>query len=417
MRFLRSVATLASTTFASHLVVVVATPLLTRIYSPDDFGLFALFTALMSVVLVVSSLRYEFAIPLPKSTDSAELLFRAALIMNALIAFISLPFIVLFNSHISGLLGAPKLGDYLLFLPIAVLCAGAYKVLNYWAIRRGDFRAIGRSKILQGVSMAGAQLSAGLSGLGVAGLIIGQAVGQAAGALLLANLGGFRRHSRSHAASFKRVAVLLRKHRRFPTYDMPAAAVDAVSAQLPNMLLLTLFNPGVAGFYMLGERVISTPMSMLGQAVGQVLFSETRAAIDDGSLERLTRRVALNLGAIIVLPTLIVFAVAEDVFGWIFGVAWRDAGVYAGWLVLGQAVQFVYSPISLVLTATSGQHMNFVIQVFMLIGRSGALLYGYHAGSALYAIIGLSVISAIVYAMAIGLVLRHVRGVRSSNGP
>ncbi len=408
-RFLTSVVTLLSATVASQLILVLATPLLTRLYDPDDFGVFAVFLAVMSVVLVGSSLRYEFAIPLPRNKKSARILLTLALLINILIAVLSLLAVAIFREDIAMFTKTPALADYLWLLPIIIFFAGSYKALNYWALRNYDYKSIGRTKILQSLSNIGIQLAAGLAGLGALGLILGQLVGQSAGAARLAKGAGLRYCFSWAAFSPHRSLVLLRKHQRFPKYDVPAATVDVMSTQLPNILLAVLFNPAIAGLYLLAERVLSMPMALIGQAVGQVLLGSTREAIQQGTLIKLAMKMILGLSAIIVLPTLVVFIAAEDLFAMIFGEVWREAGLYASWMMLGLAVQFLYSPLSMILMATNGQQLNLYINLFMLISKASAVVYGYYMGSHMVAIIGFSLAGVLGYGGAILVTMAHAR--------
>ncbi|WP_375737991.1 lipopolysaccharide biosynthesis protein [Pseudomonas boanensis] len=414
-RFLTGVLTLASATAAGQLILVLATPLLTRLYTPEEFGLLAVFMAVMAVVLVVSSLRYEFAIPLPRNAGSARQLLYLALAINLAMAVLSLLAVVLFRDDIARLVKAPQLSTYLWLLPLGILFAGTYKALSYWAIRNKDYPVIARTKIVQSLANVATQVLAGLAGLGAFGLMLGQVVGQTAGAARLATGARLRGVFSLERLNSLRSRAMLRRHRHFPKYDAPAATVDVLSVQLPNLMLAGLFSPMVAGLYMLAERVLSAPMGLLGQAVGQVLFGSSRDAIQQGTLDRLAIRIIASLSAMILLPAIVVFFWAGDLFAWIFGDVWREAGLYASWMILGLSVQFLYSPISMVLMATNGQKINLFIHLFMLLAKAGAVIFGYYLGSPLAAVIGFSVVGVVGYAGAILIILAHARKYRVSS--
>ncbi|MFC4863903.1 lipopolysaccharide biosynthesis protein [Pseudomonas sp. MAHUQ-62] len=407
-RFFRAVISIASATAVGQLILLLATPLLTRIYTPDDFGVLAVFSAVLSVILVISSLRLELAIPLPKRDRFAKALLLISLKINIVIATICLLLVALFREEFAIGVGAPSLAEYLWILPLAIVCAGSYKAFNYWAVRKSEYGVIAKTKIYQSLSSVLTQTVAGFAGLGALGLVVGNVVGQAAGAYRLSSGSGvislFRRgQSQRHSSA------LLSRYINFPKYDAPAAFIDAASSQLPNLLLAVLFNPAVAGFYMLAERVLSMPMALLGQAVGQVLFGSSRAAIDGGYAHKLAIKIVAILSVLVVLPMLCVFFFAGDLFEWFFGDAWREAGIYASWMVVGLSAQFVYSPVSMLLLATGAQRLNLLIHVFMLISKSIALAYGYSAGSAMMAIIGISLAGVVGYSIAVIMLLFHVR--------
>ena len=407
-RFFRAVFSLASATAAGQLILLLAMPLLTRLYTPDEFGVLAVFTAVMSVILVISSMRYEFAIPLPRSQQSAQTLLFLALVINAGVAVVSLVLIAFLNEEIARLSGIPELAGYLWLLPVVIFCAGSYKAFNYWAVRKQQYTSIARTKVLQSFANVITQITTGFFGFGALGLILGQLAGQAAGAFRLAR--GTDWSAMLHRRVDKpRVLALLRKHKRFPIYDVPAAFVNAMSTQLPNLFLAALFNPVVAGSYMLAERVLSMPMALLGQAVGQVLFGSSRAAGDSGTMYRMALRAIFGLTLVVIVPALVVFFFAGDLFVFIFGANWYEAGQYAAWMIVGLSAQFVYSPVSLLLLATDGQKVNLYIHGLMLLAKAAAIFYGYTLQSPMAAIVCFSIVGATGYGVATVVLLFHVR--------
>lgn len=174
--FMKSIVTLMSANVIGAVVLLIATPILTRLYEPADFGLIAPFSAAMSILMVASSLRYEFAIPLPKSDKSARLLLVLTLVLNTVAAIALALLIVLWGPAVSLRLGVPEIAPLLIFLPIMVLGAGTYRCFRLWAIRMRDFRSIGRTKIVQSFGQAVVQIVMGAAGFGPSGLIVGQIV-------------------------------------------------------------------------------------------------------------------------------------------------------------------------------------------------------------------------------------------------
>ena len=412
-RFLRAVLTLASASAAGQLIMLAVTPVLTRLYTPEAFGVLAVFSSLMGVVLVVSSLRYELAIPLPRSDRNAAQLLVLALLINLGTAVVIVIAVLLLRHKVAAWMQTPAMANLLWLLPIAIVTAGSYQALNFWAVRNRDYKRIARTRISQGIANAMVQVVGGLAGLGPLGLVSGQVVGQSVGVSRLAKGIGLRRFWQRSKGSPLRSWALMKAHQRFPKYDVPAAGVNAMSAQLPNFVLGVLFSPTVAGFYYLAERVLGTPMSMVGQAVAQVLYGQSREDIQSGVLCHTVRRVLLVLTLIVAPPALCIFVFAEPVFVLIFGEAWRQAGIYAGWLVIGLAVQFVYSPLSMVLMATDGQLVNLGIHSFIFLIKLGALLIGFRQGDAFLGIQGLAFALVLGYGVGIVLILRRAAQVRA----
>ncbi len=405
--FLRSVSTLVSAGVAGQAILLAIMPLITRLYTPADFGVAAVFGALMSTLLMASSLRYEMAIVLPRSDRQAEVLMRLALILTVSSAAVVLIIVAIWRTPIARILRVPDMEGLLWALPLALVGAGAYRIFNFWAVRKEAFGQIARTRIWQSLANAATQLSIGILGSGPLGLITGQVVGLAVGGKSLSR--GARVRARLDWAEWHRIRSAARQYARFPKYDVPAALVDTLSVQLPNLLLALLFSPAVAGWYMLADRMILTPLSLISQAVGQVVYAKSRDHVMQDSLLTSTAKIAGLLGLGVTAAGLIFVPLAPMLFDYIFGSQWESAGLYSAILFFGFAAQFVYSSISLTLPATDGQHLNLVIHVILLVGKSLALLYGYMQSSALTAIVAFALATFIGNVMAIAIILLHLR--------
>lgn len=406
-RMMRSAGLMAGAAVLGQLMMLAAMPLLTRLYDPSDFGVFAIFSAMMGLVLVISSLRYEMAIPLMRNDKSAGDMLISVLAINAISALASLLAVVIWRHDIADLVGAPAVAKYLFMLPIGLLGAGSFRAFNLLALRQNRFVVVAQTKLVQSLSNVAFQIAAGLTGLGAIGLITGHILGFSAGVVRLARDAALRM-TWPGCAAVRRSASLLKGHDRFPKFDVPAALIDFLGVQLPNLVLAALFSPTVAGIYFLADRVLTAPMSIVSQAVSQALLAGARASLARGTLLRQTVRMGLGLAAMVALPALVIVMAGEPLFAMVFDDSWRQAGVYAAWLVPGFCVQFIYSSISTALTATRGQKVNLVIHASLLALKVLALWIGYNTGSPLNAIIGLSVVNFVGGGFAVGLVLTHI---------
>lgn len=409
-RFIRGIVTLASASVLGQLIMLAAMPFLTRLYTPQDFGVFAVFSALMGVVLVISSWRYELAIPLPHSHKSASRLLLLALVTNILSALASVIVVSIFRFEIAEWTDTPLLASFLWLLPVAVLTGGTYKALNYWSIRNKDYRKIAATKITQSSANVVAQTLGGLIGVGAIGLIIGQIIGQSAGITRLWKGLSFRK-MRGEASKKHSLALLLR-YRNFPKYDAPAATLNASSAQLPNVAMAFMFGPAAAGMYYLADRVLAVPMNIVSQAIGQVLFSQARDDIADGYLFKRAIGIFLTLLLFVIILCVLVFIFAEPLFALVFGEKWRVSGVFAGWLIIGLSVQFLYSPLSTILMATNGQAANLFINSIILLLKCLALYLAMVSENQLYAVKLIAVSLVIGYGLGVFIIIRRMYKMR-----
>lgn len=407
--FLKGALAIASGTIGAQLVAILASPLLTRCYTPEDFGVLAVFVAFLGIFSVVSSLRYELAIPLARTSAEALNILALAVVINIGCSCLIGLLLVTLHGQIIRLLEVPLLAPYLWLLPIGVIFIGIYRALTFWTVREKAFSAIARTKLTQSFLGLGTQLGIGIAYGGPLGLIVGQIISQSAGMIALGrNL--FRRFDLvKRSIKMRRMTVCITRHARFPKFDLAAAAIDTTAANLPQLLLAALFLPSVAGYYLLAWRVVSMPMAFLGQAVGQSLYGHAREAARNGGLYRLVSRIAITLALLILLPLIGIFTWGEQLFTFIFGANWSEAGRYAAWLILGSAVQFIYSPLSLMLMVTNSQHINLAIQIFQLLAKSGALLFGFLHADPYGAIIALALADMLIYSGGIFFTFLQVK--------
>ena len=382
---------------------------MTRLYSPSQFGEVAVVMAIASVLLTVSSFRYELAIALPKSYFHSRLLLQIAQRINLVFAAVLVLVIALFGNLLSKLGNHTVQANLLWTIPFFVLLAGAFRAHTYIALRESQYKLLGLSKVVQAAGTVVVQLLLGFAMLGPIGLVLGQVIGQGIGVWKIHHALGL--HERDYLSRTRwrmKCLALARKHQRFPKFDVPASLVDVASVQLPNLLLAAFFSPVIAGLYVLADRVVTLPITFLGRSVGQVLFGFSREAMSRGLLLKMAMKSVGILFALILVPTGVLFILGPDLFAMVFGEQWRQAGVFASWLMLGVAVQFVYGPISLLLMATEGQKLNLVIHSTLLIGKYLALEYGHRHGDPLLAVIGFSLVGGAGYLLAIVAILWHL---------
>ncbi|MCF7979466.1 MAG: oligosaccharide flippase family protein [Chromatiaceae bacterium] len=368
--FARGVSLLVGGTAGAQLLTVLAAPLLTRLYSPEDFGLLAVYGSLLALIGVISSLRYELAIPLPEDDGEAANVAVLSLILVGISALLSGLLVLLLGHAIADALGVPALAGYFWLLPVGVLLGGAYSVFNYWSVRTKRFGTIAGTKLSQAQATVAIQL-AGFK-LGGIALLYAQVAGQSVGTTSLGGWAlanpGFRQVSWS---GIKKAAG---RYRRFPIFSTWAGFANTAGLQLPPMLFAALFSPAAAGLYTLGNRVLTLPMSLVGGAIGQVFFANAAEAHRAGQLGPLVAQLHAKLAHIGLPPALILILLGPDLFAFVFGEQWRQAGEFARWMGLWLYVQFLFSPLSTLFSILELQKEGFFFQTLILGIRLGVLV-------------------------------------------
>jgi lipopolysaccharide exporter len=403
--FARSVVTLASGTAIAQVLLAIVMPLLTRLYSPGDYGTLAVYSSTLTVLVVVASLRYEVAIPLPEDDDVAgSLLVLAFVLLAGMTALVSL-LVWLAGDVFVAAVKVPALRPYIWLIPVGFLGAGTYQALSYWAIRRGAFGSVARTRLSQGVGQVITQIALGLARVGAPGLLIGDVIGRAAGGGGLALL-ALRDRPARRVTRATLVAAAVR-YRRFPLLTTWAGLLNIGSLQLPAILFAASFGAAAAGLYALSFKMLVLPTMLVGQAVGQVFLSRAvTVAREPERLRRLTERTALVLFASGLPMFAAVGLGGPRLFATVMGSQWEQAGRYAQVLAPWFVVWLVSNPLSGLLSVREWQASALAFTVFEFTLRLGSLLIGAHYGSPMLAVVLLSASGVVISVASIARFMR-----------
>lgn len=391
--FARGVSVLVGGTVGAQALMVLASPLLTRLYTPEDFGLLAVYASILSLFTVIASLRYELAIPLPEKDSEAAHVAILSLLIVGLITAISALVILIGGERLAQLINAPDMANYLWLIPVGVLAIGCYQVFNYWAIRTKSFGTIAKTKISQSLATLAVQLS-GFK-LGVLALMLGQTGGQSVGVMNLARPALKSPHFKGWQWSdLKKVAA---RYKSFPIFSTWGGFLNTASTQLPPLFFAILFSTGIAGLYALAHRVLAMPMSLVGSAVGNVFFANAAEAYREDRLAPLFEEVYAKLVSIIMPVMLVLMIDAPRLFTFVFGADWEEAGELARWMVPWLMVNFVGSPLSTMFAILEKQKQGIYFQGLMLFVRMLAIGIGFHYDSMILAVILFSLSSMLCW--------------------
>ena len=358
--FATNLVNLSGATALGGLIVIVASPLVARLYSPSQFGSLGVFATTLSLVMVVAALRYDLAIPYPKQDAEAASVLIVALLSIVLTSSLCALLILAGLPTLVPSLRDSLSGRLIWWLPIGMCASASYAALSLWMVRRRDFATIGRTKVTQGVLQAGSQILFGAIKLGATGLIAGLILGSSAGVLRL-----WRQVRRQDPHMFEQISTLgliatARAYKRFPLYSSPAVLLDSATGAMPLLFIATQFGPASAGLFTLVQRVLAMPLALLTVNLGQLVFgdfAELRRA-DPKSLMSIFRRRGFQVGFIglaILLPMLFVVPLFLPR---VFGERWRDASMYL--LILSPMIYagFVSAPFGFVIDVLRRQDLH-----------------------------------------------------------
>ncbi|MDN7013858.1 lipopolysaccharide biosynthesis protein [Methanoculleus sp. FWC-SCC3] len=387
--FASDVLKIVSGTTIAQIIVMLSSPILTRLYGPEAFGILGIFSSITTIIGVIACLSLNYAILLPKEDEDAVNLLGMSFIVVAIVTSLTLPIVYFGGDLIAGLLGAPELGPSLILVPPFVFVSGLFLALNSWNSRTKHFGRLAVAQVTQSFASTGIRLGSGFSGYTTGGSLIGA---QVVGSLVSTGILGGQIWRDDHvllrrSISWKGMLEVLNRYRKFPLIDSGSRFLNAVSWQLPVFLLAAFFSPEIAGFYTLGFMVFQMPMSLIGSSIAKVFLQRASVARFDGTLSILVENVFRVLVIVGVFPFLAITLLGPELFSVIFGEVWAEAGLYSQILGLWAFVWFLASPISALYAVLEKQEFGLQVHAMNFVTRLVSLIIGALMGSPIIALL------------------------------
>jgi len=327
--FLKNVATLISGATFVQIVSILIYFILSRIYTPEDFGVFGLYLSIVSITGIISTGKYEMAIMLPKQDkDAMNLLKLIGLISVIFSVFLLFPVIFL-NGFISKILGNKDISVWLYFIPLSTLLVGLFQGLKVYSNRFKEYRIITAANVGQSLTNSAGKLAIGPVFPGPAGLVIGSVLGELAGTAIF--LGRFlkRKKVESGLMEWKRIASLSKEYILFPRFNMLQSVINSFSGSLPIFIFSSYFSPAITGFFTMGYSIIYRPVNMAASAFYQVFAQRIIEKNNQGvRLYPDIKKFLYGLLKLVTIPFLLVALFAPAIFRVALGEEWEEAGRY-----------------------------------------------------------------------------------------
>lgn len=404
--FLRPVLTLVGGAAAAQALVFAARPVLTRLFTPDEFGVLTVFVTLVTVLGTVGSGRYEDALMLPEDDAEASNVLSLALLTTAATAALA-ALALLWLPRWEALLGGPALRPALVLVPPAVLLMGAGVALETWHTRRDRFRTVAVGRTVQSVAAVGVQLGAGLAAVGAVGLVAGAAFGFAAATAWLAAV-WIAADGRALGPTIRLGTLpgLARRYARFPLFSAPAALLNVLASRAPVLLLAAFFTTDVVGQFGIAFGTLVLPLGLVAGAIGQVFFVRAAEAHREGRLGLLALAFHRRLLVVTAYPALAVLVAGPSLFAFVFGPEWALAGQYARLLAVWVWGVSVAVPLTRIFDVAERQRADLGFSVVLFIVQTAAFVTAALMADALAAVLALGVVGTVLRVLHVGWMLR-----------
>ena len=364
----RNVITLMSGTAIAQAIPIAISPILTRLYSPEDFGVLALYLSITSIISIIATGRYELAITLPEKDEDAIQIVWLACILTILVSASVFVIVLFFGSYITSLLQNEKIQKWLYFIPLTVFFSGVYSTFKYWHNRKKKYSVLSKGRVVQTFNTGAINLGIGaINKGGVGGLVFGNLIGQFLSSLYMGFV--FFKNDRQNIEVRKsKIKELAKRYSNFPRYDVMASFFNISANQLTHVFFNMFFGAITSGYYFLTQKIFTMPITLIAGAIQDVFKMEMiEVYLANGDTRRLYLKTLKRLVLLSILPTILIYFVSIDLFVLVFGVEWKPAGEFVQIMTPIFFLRFISFPLSYMVYIAEKQVYNSRAQFLLLL--------------------------------------------------
>jgi O-antigen/teichoic acid export membrane protein len=345
--FLKNVVILMFGSGLSQLIPFLFSPVLSRLFDTDDFGVFTLFITISAFLGVLASFRYDLAIMLPKKKSDAFHLLVLSVGLSIVIGLLVFITALIFPDAIGKAVGSDEIVPWLPWLGLSAFFLGTIQSLNMWHNRNKSYRTLSGTMVAQSSTTAVLSTINGFAKLKAGGLILGSLAGQ-----FIATTSFVYRFLKEDAfrlkwISPKRIKVVAKTYIEYPKFSLPHRMVDMVSITGIPLILMMIFTESIVGLYGFMLRILKAPIGVLASSLGQVFYQQFSEKVSRGeSVRNLFLKTERNIALITAPFFIIIMLWGPELFAFIFSEQWREAGIYAQYLAPWLFFSTLTSPVS-----------------------------------------------------------------------
>lgn len=355
-------------TVIAQLIAYLIYPVLTRIYSTADMGELGVYMRLVAFISAFATARYEATLPVAKQDNHAfslyRLSFRISLIVLTAVFLIGLSYYMLKPYNFSNYV----------FLVVSILSAYVSVWINLgtnWSVRKKLFRQISIQRMVNSVSVNSLRLIFGILNWGSFGLIFGTLLGSFLSIFAFVRTFLSNKKRDTSVSDLKRMRILAKNYKSYPTVYLPHVLLDLGVDLALAAFIVEFYGKGTFGSYSYAYLMLKLPLSLFGQSLGQVFFNKSSELVHKKqAVYPLTLKTLRTLFYISIIPFTVLFFFGSDLFGFVFGEKWREAGRIAEILAPALMLNFIVSPISSLSLVLSKQKLMFgfgiIVALFQL---------------------------------------------------
>ncbi|MBD8013369.1 lipopolysaccharide biosynthesis protein [Planococcus wigleyi] len=408
----RAIITLASGSLIAQLITILVAPLLTRIYTPEELGMYALILTAESLLGGIICARYDVSIVSEPNEKNVFPLIKLSILITIVFSTLATIAYGIYFSYFAK----EGYGLYLLiFLFLMLIINGLLRVLEAYNNRMKDYKTISSVYVAKTFTQNIGTVILGLLHFSVYGMLFAHVTGM---------LAGLKKQAKSILPSVKdlylinstRLKEVMKMHYRLPLYSAPAQFANRFSYTSIFFFIEFLFGLGTLGFYSISNKALGLPLSVMSNNISKVFFEEASREYDEtGKFKKSFNKTSLLLITLAIPMVIIIYLFSPSIFKFAFGNSWIEAGVYVQILAPMFGIRFVVNTVIYGLQIAKKQNLELIIQCLFIIASIGSFglsrIYSYDIYQYLSAV---SISFSIVYIIYYLFVAKYAYGFRSN---
>ena len=393
--FYKNVSKLLSANFIVQVIAFALSPIISRLYSPSDFGHLAIFMSVAGFFIVFASSRFELAIILPTKDDDANALVKLSFILNFIVSILSFIIVFYFKDVLSQYYKVEFDEVWLYLLPFTVFFSTSYFILINYHNRHKNYNKQAVGQAVLGISNPLSTIALAAQNGFQFGMIKAVLISNALASFIFSPV----LFKNKVFQTKTKISTVLKKYYRFPVFNLPHALLNFLSNSLPVFILTPAFGEISIGLFSMALGKVFKPLNMFGGSIYQVL---SKNIVDDIQNKKAVSSQVLKLiktmALIGILPFIVLFILSPQLFAFIWGEEWRMSGVYLRYLLPWLFLVYLTSAVSFLPNVLKQQKGALKIEIIYFILRFIVLSYGVKSNKIetalmLYSFVGLLVLS------------------------
>ncbi|UXU39451.1 type 8 capsular polysaccharide synthesis protein Cap8K [Staphylococcus aureus] len=350
----------------AQVILIITTPIITRLYSPTEFGEFTIFSNIAMILIPIINARYDLLIVNTKNDRSANILSQISFLISLLILLILIPIFA-----ISAWLYPNFILDFI-FIIIMLFLVSLTNIFTNYLNKERKYKVLSLINVFRAGSMALLQIIFGLLALGSLGLIIGFSLSYIAGITL--GYKTFKKHFNIVRDKEETKALFLENKNQL-VYSTPSILLNSLSFSVVVFFIGILYTNTEVGIYGMAIRVLGIPVTIISLGLSKIFMQQANDYyIEYGNF----RNLLLKFSSILVIVSIILYVplylFSEELVNILLGHSWVDAITVIKIVIPLFVIRLIVSTVSLSVIVLQKQQLELILQALFLIGTTATFV-------------------------------------------